>query len=157
MEIYLSASGIKKKGHYSPTPHKNNINGNIKIPPGFKILIIDDDTDFLEALVYTLTQEKIDVVAAGSGYKALEVLEKDYFDLILLDLRMQGMDGVETFNRIKKIEAQPFVIIMTANLEDKQEEAVKRLNPFGFIRKPFDLNQLIPYIEQRVKEEIIGH
>ncbi len=158
MDIYSSLSAYANgKNNYSHLPPKNHINDNIKIPPDFKILIVDDDIDFLKALEYRLTDAKIDVIALESGYDALEVLKEDYFDLILLDLKMPGMNGVETFQKIKQIEAKPFVIIMTAYSKDEQVETVKKLNPFGYINKPLDLNDLMPYIKKRVKEEINGN
>ncbi|UCH96507.1 MAG: response regulator [Candidatus Aminicenantes bacterium] len=130
---------------------------NIKIPPGFKILIIDDDIDFLKALEYTLTEKKINVVAVESGYHALEVFKKDYFDLILLDLRMAGMNGAETFKKIKQIESKPYVVIMTAFSEDEQMKIVNKLKPFGFLQKPFVLDQLMPFIKKRIEKKVNGN
>lgn len=159
MEIYgsLSAFGNKKSDYGNHPLPQNHVHENIKIPPGFKILIIDDDHDFLKALEYRLTKKRIEVVAVASGYDAIKLLEEEYFDLILLDLRMPGMDGVETFKKIKRLEAQPFVVIMTAFSEDEQIESAKKLKPFGFIKKPFDLYDLMPYIKKRVKEETHGN
>lgn len=163
MEIYSSliAVGKRKIKHDNHPPHPpppgKHVIDDIKIPPYFKILIIDDDIDFLEALEFTLQDVEIEVVAVKSGYDALEVLKEEYFDLILLDLKMPGMDGAETFKKIKTIDAQPFVIIMTAYFEDKKIEAVNKLNPFGFIKKPFDLGDLMPYIKKRVKEKVNGN
>lgn len=159
MEIYgsLLAVGNKKINSEINPPPRNHTNDNIKIPPYFKILVIDNDIDFREALEFTLIEMKLEVVAVESGYAALEILKEEYFDLILLDLKMPGMDGAETFKKIKTLEAQPFVVIMTAYSEDEQIETVNKLNPFGFLKKPFDLNDLIPYIKKRVKTEINGN
>lgn len=130
---------------------------NTKIPPDFKILIVDDDIDFLKALEYTLVQEKIDVVAVKSGYNAIEVLKKDYFDLILLDLRMSGMNGAETFKKITEIKSKPYVVIMTAYSEVEKIKIVTKLKPFGLLKKPFYLQDLMPYIKKRIKEKINGN
>lgn len=159
MEIYSSlfVSGKRKNNYDSPPPPKNHSKENIKIPPGFKILIIDDDIDFLKALKFTLTERKIDVVAVESGYHALEILKEEYFDLILLDLKMQGINGAETFKKIKEIESKPYVVIMTAYKEEEQMKIVNKLKPFGFIKKPFELDALMPYIKKRIKEEINGN
>jgi DNA-binding NtrC family response regulator len=159
MEINSFFIAHKKRNneYYKNFSPKNNLNHEFQINTGFKILIIDDDVDFLKALIYRLNQKKIDVVSVESGYDALEVLKDEYFDLILLDLKMPGMDGEETFKEIKKIEAIPFVIIMTAYSEDEQVETVKKLNPFGFIKKPFDFNVLMPYIKKRVEVEKNGN
>ncbi len=159
MRIYdsLIVFGKRKPVNYNQPPPQNKVSDNITIPPNFKILIIDDDIDFLKALEYRLSKKKIDVVAVGSGHDAIKALEEDYFDLILLDLRMPGMNGVETFKNIKRIEGQPFVVIMTAYSEDEQMETLKKLKPLGFIKKPFDLDDLMPYIKKRVKEETNGN
>ena len=139
------------------TATKSSINNDIFIPPNFKILIIDDDIDFLKALEYRLTQKKIEVVTVESGCDALEFLKEEYFDLIILDLVMPGMNGAETFQRIKQIDEKPFVVIVTAYSEDEQVETIKKLSPFGFIKKPFDFNDLVSYLKKRVKEAINGN
>jgi DNA-binding NtrC family response regulator len=149
--------GTKKDDFSRNAPHGKQVIDNVKIPPDFKILIIDDDIDFLKALEFRLAMKKINVVAVESGYKALDVLKENYFDLILLDLRMPGMSGTETFKEIKEIERKPFVIIMTAYLEDDQVETVKKLDLFGFLQKPFDFDKLMPYIEKRIKYKLKGH
>ena len=126
---------------------------NFKIPYNFKILIVDDDEDFLEALSHRLKRKKIHVVAVESGYKALAAVEKNGFDLILLDLRMPGMDGVETFRRIIEIRNDCFVIIMTAYYEDQRIKIAEEMAPLGFLEKPFDFAQLASYIEKILKEK----
>ena len=126
---------------------------NIKIPPGFKILIIDDNIDFLNALTYTLTEKKIDVVNAKSGIDAIKILKKDYFNLILLDLKMPGMNGADTFKKIKEIQNKPYVVIISAYSEPEQMEMITKLKPRGFLQKPFYLQDLMPYIKTRIKEE----
>lgn len=125
----------------------------IKIPPSFKILIVDDDIDFLKALTYTLTVKNIDVKSVASGFEAIEVLKKDYFNLILLDLKMPGMNGAETFKKIKEIQSKPYVVIISAYSGHEQMNMVNKLKPFGFIKKPFYLQELMPYIKKRIEEE----
>ena len=149
--------GEKRANYHNHSSPKKLGFKDIILPSDFKILIIDDDVDFLNALKYRLTKKKIDVVPVRSGYHALEVLNENYFDLILLDLKMKGMDGVETFKKIRKIEPQPFVIIMTAHFKDDQVEIVKKLKPFGFLNKPFDLDELAPLIKKRIEEKNDGN
>lgn len=135
-----------------------NGNGNgtgkrFHIPLNFKILIVDDDEDFREALSHRLIRKKIHVVAVESGEKALSVVEKNTFDLILLDLRMPGMDGVETFKKIIKVRNDCVVIIMTAYHDDERISIAKEMNPFGLLEKPFEFAQLAEYIEKMLKEK----
>lgn len=159
MEVYNSKIffGEKKNSYNNHPPIKNSINNDIIIPPNFKILVIDDQVDFLKALEYRLTQKKIDVVAVESGPHALEVLKEEYFDLIILDLVMPDMNGAETFKRIKQIESKPFVIIMTAYSEDELLDTIRKLKPFGIIKKPFNFRDLMPYIKKRTIEENNGN
>lgn len=131
----------------------NGTGNRFHIPLNFKILIVDDDEDFREALSHRLTRKKIHVVAVESGEKALSVVEKNTFDLILLDLRMPGMDGVETFKRIIQIRNDCVVIIMTAYAEDQRLEIVEEMNPLGLLEKPFEFAQLASYIEKILKEK----
>ncbi len=131
----------------------NRARNRFQIPLNFRILIVDDDDDFREALSHRLTRKKIHVVAVGSGEKALSVVEKNCFDLILLDLRMPGMDGVETFRRIIKIRNDCIVIIMTAYTEDQRLKIAEKMNPLGLLEKPFEFAQLASYIEKIYKEK----
>lgn len=132
---------------------KNKTNNNIQIPPNFKILIIDDDLDFLKALAYTLSKRKIEVSTVDSGKTAIEMVKNTFFHLILLDLKMPHMNGAETFKEMKKITSRPCVIAMTAYSDEDQVRIIRSQNPYGFLEKPFDVNKdLIPLIKRRIKE-----
>jgi DNA-binding NtrC family response regulator len=65
---------------------------------------------------------------------------------------MPGMDGIETFKKINEIKNRHFVVLMTAFHEKEQKADVKGLGAFGFLRKPFEFDQLLPYII-KTKEE----
>ena len=68
----------------------------------FKMLVVDDEQDFLETIIKRLKARKIEVNGVESGYKALELLDKQEVDVIILDVKMPGMDGIETLREIKK-------------------------------------------------------
>lgn len=125
---------------------RNQVKENLKIPNNFKILVVDDDEDFLNALSFALKKKEIGVIAAESGYDALNAVRKNGFDLILLDLKMPGMDGIETFKKINEIKSKYLVVLMTAFHEKEQMVDVKELGAFGFLKKPFEFDQLLPYI-----------
>ncbi len=151
---YLVMADDENKNKFSDQFISGNrkMKGSI-IPKNFRILLVDDDEDFNKALSFSLRKKGIDVIAVQSGYKAIKVLEGNSFDLILLDLKMPGMDGVETFKRINQLKKGSSVIIMTAYHEEDQMKAVKELNPFGFLKKPFDVAQLISHIDEIIKEK----
>ena len=68
----------------------------------FKVLIVDDELDFLETIVKRLRARNIEVSGVESGYLALEALDSSSPDVIILDVKMPGMDGIETLREIKK-------------------------------------------------------
>lgn len=117
-----------------------------RIKKNFKILIVDDDEDFLKALSFILMKKEIDVIAVESGHDALNAIRKNGFDLILLDLKMPGVDGIETLKKIKQIRSKYSVVLMTAFHEKGQLADLKKLGAFGFLKKPFEFDQLLQYI-----------
>ena len=71
----------------------------------FKVLVVDDEEDFLDTLVTRLEKRTINAVGARSGEEALDLMEKKLFDVVILDVKMPGgMDGIETLKRIKQIQ-----------------------------------------------------
>ena len=71
------------------------------------------------------------------------MLEDDLPDVMVLDLRMPGIDGMEVLRRVKKTYPQIEVIIMTGHGSDKDEEEARRLGAFDYLRKPVDINHLM--------------
>ncbi len=69
----------------------------------FRVMLVDDETEFLETLVKRLKKRKLDVVSASSGKEALGILRETPLDVIVLDVKMPDMDGIETLREIKRI------------------------------------------------------
>jgi two-component system response regulator VicR len=121
-----------------------------------KIMVIDDEPDLLEVVKLILESDGYQVVTAGSGQEALNVIEKDMPDLVLLDIIMPRMDGWEVFSRIKsnpKTENIP-VIMLTA--KDQRIDKliglhVVRVN--DYITKPFGRAELLERIKRVLKEK----
>ncbi|NTU49217.1 MAG: response regulator, partial [Syntrophobacteraceae bacterium] len=67
----------------------------------FRVLVVDDEPDFLETLVKRLKRRKVDASGVSSGVEAMEMLEQEHFDVVILDIRMPGMDGIETLREMK--------------------------------------------------------
>lgn len=111
-----------------------------------KVLLIDDEETLIEYLSKRLLREGFTVKAAFSGEEAVEVAKDEYFDVAVVDLKMPGMDGVETQKRLKK--AQPFLqcIVLTGHgsiesaLESGQQDA------FKYLIKPIDYEKLLETI-----------
>ncbi len=104
----------------------------------FRILIVDDEQSICDVLQISLRKEGYEVVADTSAKRALERFRKEHFDVVLQDLKMPEMDGIELLRELKKIQEATVVIIMTAySTWDRAVEAM-RLGAYDYIKKPFD-------------------
>lgn len=110
-----------------------------------KILVVDDNVSFLESLVDSLRAENIRCVDVKSGPEAIEAVKKETFDLILLDVAMDEMDGLETYKKLKESGSTCPIIFMSAYY-DKYEKDIRGLNPFAVLQKPLDFDRLLSYI-----------
>jgi len=112
----------------------------IKIPT--RILLVDDEKDFVEMLGLRLNEVGEKVTAAHSGIEALNILESKPIDVVILDIRMPGMDGIETLREIKKKFPIVEVIMLTGH--GTAETAVEglKLGAFDYLMKPADFTEL---------------
>jgi two-component system response regulator (stage 0 sporulation protein F) len=109
-----------------------------------KLLIIDDEADVREFAANFFRKRKIDAITSCSGEEALKVLEKQIPDLILLDIKMPGIDGIETLRRIKDSHKDAKVIMVTGRRpdEDGAYAACRRLGALAYVHKPLELDEL---------------
>ncbi|MBU0600414.1 response regulator [bacterium] len=117
-----------------------------------KILIVDDEKDLAITLGDILELEGHQVTSVLDGYKAIEETKNTHYDLILMDIRLPGINGVETFIQIKKIDPKVKVVMMTGfAVEDLIEEAIKQ-GAYACIHKPFDLEKVIALVQKVISE-----
>ncbi len=116
---------------------------------GEKILVVDDEEGMREFLTYMLEGESYQVSTAASGLEALEKLRQDEFALVVADIKMPGIDGLEMLRRIKEIDEQTVVIIMTAYASlDTAIKAIK-FDAEDYLVKPFpDTDKVLAIIEK---------
>ena len=112
----------------------------IKIP--IKILIVDDEKDFVEMFSLRLTRQGEKISAAYSGQEALDLLEKTVIDVVILDIRMPGMDGIETLKKIKA--GYPLVEVILLTGHGSTETAVEGMKEgaFDYLMKPADFEDI---------------
>jgi DNA-binding NtrC family response regulator len=121
--------------------------------PDIKILLIDDEQTLLEYLSKRLLREGFTVKATFSGEEALEVAANDFFDVAVVDLKMPGIDGVETQKRLKEIQPLIQCIVLTGHgsidtaLESGQQDAYK------YLLKPIDYENLVETIKEAYKKK----
>lgn len=117
-------------------------------PSNKKILVVDDDQDGLHLLDFALKSKGWQVVTASFGNTALETFKKESFDLVLLDLRLPDIDGLEVMKQMKEISPETEVIIISGySSVDKAVEATKE-GAFYFIEKPIDLESMFVLVEK---------
>jgi len=113
-----------------------------------RVLIVDDEDDLRETMVKRLNARKIQTEGADSGIRALEVLKDKDFDVIVLDVKMPGMDGIETLQHIKKLKPEIEVIMLTGHASVEFGLKGMQLGAFDYIMKPAPLNELLDTIGQ---------
>lgn len=113
-----------------------------------KILLVDDEQDILEFISYNLKKEDFDVATATNGKEAVEMARNGNFDLIILDVMMPGMDGVETCHQIREIPAlkDTLIAFLTARGEDYSQIAGFDAGADDYINKPIKPRLLVSRI-----------
>ena len=114
---------------------------------GSKILLVDDEVVFTTNMGRRLTNRGYTVSAANSGDAAIQALEKENFDVVVLDLKMPGMDGLATLKEIKKLGLFTETLILTGHGSiDTALEAIK-LGAYDYLTKPCEIDDLVGKIE----------
>ncbi|MFH1246047.1 MAG: response regulator [Candidatus Omnitrophota bacterium] len=111
-----------------------------------KILIVDDEADFLNIIKMRLEKNKYDVITAANGKEALEKLENDSPDAVLMDILMPKLDGLQTLKKIRKKNKDLPVYIITAFSNEERFKLARKLGASGFIVKTSDLQKEIKNI-----------
>jgi len=107
-----------------------------------RILVVDDEPDAVELLVEYLTGKGHTVTSAASGPEALHKLKEDRPHLILLDIMMPGMSGLEVMKRARAIDSEVGIIVVTAAHDEELGRQALTLGAFDFITKPIDFQHL---------------
>jgi len=113
-----------------------------------KVLLVDDEEDLVRTMAERMEMRDLASDVALDGHQALKMLEEDTPDVMILDLRMPGLDGMEVLKRVKKAYPQIEVIIMTGHGTDIDEEEAHRLGAFDYLRKPVDMSHLMDVVRQ---------
>lgn len=111
-----------------------------------KVLIADDDKNLRKVLMNELSDEGFDVDATDNGIKTMDLLEKDEYDVLLLDLNMPGLNGMDVLKKIKDIEILTEVIILTAHATVSTAVDAMKLGAYDYLTKPFKVEVLIAVI-----------
>jgi two-component system response regulator HydG len=111
------------------------------------ILVVDDIKSIRLTLGGILGDEGYNVVLAENGYQAIEAAKRTPFDLVFMDIKMPGINGVQTFREIKKINPEAVVVMMTAySVGDLVKQALVE-GAYAVVYKPFDIDDIVSVID----------
>ena len=117
-----------------------------------RILVVDDDAMNLKRTKMIL-EKYYDVLLAESGKEALEMIETEMVDLILLDIAMPQMNGIETFKHIKNSTVKIPVIFLTASGDEDDVMSAIRLGAVNYLKKPFMPQELMKRVAQELQQD----
>lgn len=110
------------------------------VPP--RILLVDDEREFVTTLSERLLMRDMESVVAYDGRSALDLIESDEPDVMILDLRMPGIDGIEVLRRVKQSNPSIEVIILTGHGSEEDRKTCMELGAFAYLQKPVDIDLL---------------
>ena len=119
-----------------------------------KVLLVDDEEAFVNTLAQRLKMRELNVNTVYDGEQALAKVKSEEPDVMVLDLKMPGLHGMEVLKEIRKAYPNMQVIILTGHGTEKDEEEARRLGGFDFLRKPADIETLVGKIKEAYSEKI---
>lgn len=128
---------------------------NIEPPP--KFLLVDDEREFVHTLSERLQTRDLNSSIAYDGEQALELLEADLPDVIVLDLKMPGIDGIEVLRRVKAEHPKVEVIILTGHGSDVEREQAEALGAFAYLQKPANIDELARVMREAYQKATRRH
>jgi DNA-binding NtrC family response regulator len=121
----------------------------------FNVLLVDDEKEFLETLVKRLKRRNLNILEAGSGEKAIDIMKTSNVDVVVLDVRMPGIDGIETLREIKKINPLAEVIMLTGHASVEVAIEGMELGAFDYLMKPMEIDDLLYKLQDAYQKKLL--
>ncbi|CAN2040278.1 Two-component system response regulator [Candidatus Magnetomoraceae bacterium gMMP-15] len=113
-----------------------------------KILLVDDEEGYINVLSNRLIRRNLDVTKATNGSQAIQALRKEDFDVAVLDLKMEDMDGIEVLKIFKKMYPEMAVIMLTGHGSEKAAREGVEFGAYDYLTKPCELDELLAKIKE---------
>jgi DNA-binding NtrC family response regulator len=120
-----------------------------------KVLLVDDEVDFLDTLSERMRNRGMEVATSSSGAEALKKVEQESYDVIILDLMMPGVDGLEALKILKEKRPELQVILLTGHATVEKGIEAMKLGAMDFLEKPADLSQLTEKIKKAQAKKML--
>lgn len=115
---------------------------------GDRVLLVDDEEEFVRALAKRLKARGLNVEFTGDGNSAVEKLKQSDFDVIVLDLAMPGIDGLETLKRLRKVDPDIQILLLSGHGSIKSGIEAMKEGAIDFLEKPAEFQELLAKIEE---------
>lgn len=122
---------------------------------GLRVLFVDDEADFLETIIKRMQKRGLAAFGVSNGEDALAWLRQQSADIVVLDVRMAGMDGIQTLRAIKAAHPLVEVIMLTGHASLEIAKEGMQLGAFDYLMKPIDLDELLYKMEDAYQKKII--
>ena len=113
-----------------------------------KLLLVDDEIDFLKAITERLALKDFDVIAASNGEEAIASAENDLFDVAIVDFQMPGMDGTQVLKTLKERHKYLEIIMLTGHATVDSAVECTKLGAFKYLEKPYNFENLVEVIKE---------
>jgi DNA-binding response OmpR family regulator len=120
----------------------------------FKVLMVDDEEDFVKTLAERMKMRDLESDVALNGEQALQLVQDDVPDVMVLDLKMPGVDGMEVLRRVRETYPKVQVVILTGHGSEKDEAEARRLGAYAYLRKPVEIEVLIKTLRSAYKHKV---
>ena len=117
-----------------------------------RLLIVDDEVGFVNILAKRLRRRNMEVTSAYTGTEAIQILRKQDFDVAVLDLKMEEMDGIEVLKIFKKMDPRLVVIMLTGHGSEQAAREGIEFGAFDYLTKPCELEELLAKIKEAYQE-----
>ncbi|MBN1831558.1 MAG: response regulator [Deltaproteobacteria bacterium] len=120
-----------------------------------KVLLVDDEREFSETLIKRMKKRNVDITGVRGGEEALQTLDQSPIDVVILDVRMPGMDGIETLRALKKRHPLIEVIMLTGHASVEVAVQGMEFGAFDYLMKPMQIDDLLYKIQDAHQQKII--
>ena len=121
----------------------------------FNVLFVDDEIEFLETLLKRMKKRDLQASGVKSGEQALEFLDQNRVDVVVLDVKMPGMDGIQALKEIKKLHPLIEVVMLTGHASVEVAIQGMELGAFDYLMKPVDIDDLLYKVQDAYKKKAI--
>jgi DNA-binding NtrC family response regulator len=119
----------------------------------FSVLLVDDEKDFLDTLVKRLKKRHLEALSATGGREAIAIVNSEPVDVVVLDVKMPDMNGIDTLREIKRTRPSAEVIMLTGHADLEVAMEGMELGAFDYLMKPVDIDELLYKIQDAYKKK----